>query len=119
MWRRRRRARSRAAPCRFRRRGGRHHLYDDDEDENYDWYLFFGGQLSRANLCACLLLQPHVAAELSKEAALAKERRKAQEERAPAKPNVKQRGEKGQLGQGEMVERPAAGGTWSPSAANC
>eukprot|EP00959_Pyramimonas_sp_CCMP1952_P205633 4300270-Pyramimonas_sp.AAC.1 len=51
----------------------------DDRVENN---LFLGAQESRGNVCVCPLLSTWIADELKAEAAVAKERRKAREERA-------------------------------------
>ena len=48
--------------------------------------LLFSGAASRTNICMCPDLQSWVAAELQKESAMLKERRKAHEERALVKP---------------------------------
>ena len=76
----------------------RHHLNEENDDEGYDRHLFLGNQHSRGNLCVCPLLQSFVAAELARKAALAKERRKAREERALPKPSAKKPGKKGHRG---------------------
>ena len=52
-------------------------------------------------MCVCPQLQSFVATELAREAALAKERRKAREERALPKPSAKKPGKKGKRGPGE------------------
>ena len=46
----------------------------------------FGGMMTRNTICMCPELSVWIAAELSKESAVLKERRKAREERALAKP---------------------------------
>ena len=46
----------------------------------------YAGLATRGNICICPLLQEYVSDELKKETAVAKERRKAREERALAKP---------------------------------
>lgn len=48
----------------------------------------FSGRATRGNLCICLALEEWVAAELQKEYAVSKERRKAREERALARPKA-------------------------------
>ena len=51
-----------------------------------DSHLYFGVDMVRGNCCVCPLSQEWVSAELSKEYALMKERRKAREERTLARP---------------------------------
>ena len=51
----------------------------------------FGGLGTRGNLCICPELKAHVAEELKSITSVAKERRKAREERGLAKPNQKQK----------------------------
>ena len=72
----------------------RSRLQEGDDDQR-DRLLFLGSQHSRGNLCVCPALQAHVAAELSKEAALARERRKARDERAVPKAKCKSKAKGG------------------------
>ena len=64
--------------------------------EDGDSHLFYGTSAVRGNLCVCPALQAHVSAELAKEVAVAKERRKAREERVAARaPRAKAKGGNG------------------------
>ena len=56
-----------------------------DAASSLDSHLY-GGMISKGSLCICPSLQSWIATELSKEASVAKERRKAREERQLAKP---------------------------------
>jgi hypothetical protein len=56
-----------------------------DAATSLDAHLY-GGMISKGSLCICPALQLWIATELSKEASVAKERRKAREERQLAKP---------------------------------
>eukprot|EP00974_Lingulodinium_polyedra_P097645 9465705-Lingulodinium_polyedra.AAC.1 len=60
----------------------------DSQEQQQDMYLY-AGRATRGNLCICPLLQEWVAAELAKEYSVAKEKRKAREERALARPKPK------------------------------
>ena len=57
-----------------------------------------GSQLTRGNVCVCPLLQEWASAQLAKEQALLKERRKAREERDLAKKGNKTKGKKEEEG---------------------
>ena len=53
-------------------------------------HLFMGSQHAAANVCVCPSLSVWIAEELRKESVVAKEKRKAREERALVRPKAKQ-----------------------------
>ena len=57
--------------------------------DSVDTHLFMGSELTRGGVCVCPLLQEWASAQLAKEQALLKERRKAREERELAKKGKK------------------------------
>ena len=66
--------------------------------DSVDTHLFMGSELTRGNVCVCPLLQEWASAQLAKEQALLKERRKAREERDLAKKGNKTKGKKEEEG---------------------
>ena len=78
----------------------RERLSGDDSANGLDSHLFYGTASVRGNVCVCPALQHFVAQELSKEFSVAKERRKANEERAAARPKKggKEKGKKNDEG---------------------
>ena len=73
----------------------------DSAESEYNLHLFLGQQ-SRGNLCIAPQLQEWISEELKKESSIAKERRKAREDRAMVKPKFDGgRGRGGGRGQGD------------------
>ncbi|CAK0859145.1 unnamed protein product, partial [Prorocentrum cordatum] len=60
------------------------HRFESSEDADLNHNLMIGMTRGRGHVCACPALRDHVSAQLQKEASIAKERRKAREERALA-----------------------------------
>ena len=64
-----------------------------EDSENH--HLYMGTDLTRGNVCVCPSLSDYVKDALAKEYQIAKERRKAREERSLARPKAGDKGDKG------------------------
>ena len=81
------------------------HRFESDAGLAANENLMIGMTHGRGHICACPALRDHVAAQLQKEAAIRKERRKAREERALAGGGASSGGGGGGRGRGKKKGR--------------
>ena len=89
--------------------------FESSEDAELNHNLMIGMTHGRGHVCVCPALRDHVSSQLQKEAAIAKERRKAREERALAASGTGEGGGRGKKkkkgGKGGGRDGAAAAGT--------